>query len=220
MFSQKSNFDRGFNQINGKILKMGGIIEQQIFEAVDSMVKRDINLAEMVINRDDEVDGLQTMIEDLCIKLIIRQQPRAKDLRAVFTGIKIVTDLERISDISVNIARITKQLYNEKFIKPLIDIPYMAKVSQKIIKLALDSYVNKDIQRAMQLSELEEEIDLHYEQVFEELLNIMMKDLKTITQGIQLLFVARQLERIGDHSTNIGEMVIYLETGERVKLNG
>lgn len=219
MSAQRSNLAKELSELDREILKMGGIVEKQIYEAVKSLIKQDVVLAEMIIKRDDEVDDLQYLIEDRCVKIIMCQQPVAKDLRSVFTGIKIVTDLERISDIAVNIARITKQLCNQQYIKPLIDIPKMAKIVQKILKLALDSYVQRDVKMAKDIFQLEEEIDYLYTQVFQDLLIIMMENPRTISQGTQLLLVGRHLERIGDHSTNIGEMVIYLETGERVKLN-
>jgi phosphate transport system protein len=219
MSASRLSFDKGLDELNQDILKMGGIVEQQIYEAVESLTEKDLDLAEAVIKRDDEVDQLQQIIEDKSIKLIICQQPIAKDLRAVFVGIKLVTDLERISDIAVNIAGITERLLGQQYIKPLIDIPRMAKIAQNIVRAALDSYVKRDINIAKSLFSMEEEIDHLYSQIFRELLVIMMENPKTISQATQLLMVARHLERIGDHSTNIGEMVVYLETGERIKLN-
>ncbi len=219
MSAPRQWFDKDLDELNQEILKMGGIIEQQIYDAVESLISKDLGLAETVINRDDQVDELQQIIEDKCIKLVIRQQPMAKDMRAVFAGIKLVTDLERISDTAVNISRIAKRIIDEQYIKPLIDIPRMAKVAQNIVRVALDSFVRRDINMAESLFDMEEEIDHLYAQIFRELLVIMMENPKTISQATQLLMVARHLERIGDHSTNIGEMVVYLETGRRIKLN-
>jgi len=127
--------------------------------------------------------------------------------------------LERISDIAVNIARIANRIIDQQYIKALIDIPRMAKIAQTIVRVALDSYVSRDINMAESLFDMEEEIDHLYSQIFRELLVIMMENPRTISQAIQLLMVARHLERIGDHSTNIGEMVVCLETGKRIKLN-
>ncbi|AEE91134.1 Phosphate-specific transport system accessory protein PhoU homolog [Tepidanaerobacter acetatoxydans Re1] len=219
MSAPRQWFDKDLDELNQEILKMGGIIEQQIYDAVESLISKDLGLAETVINRDDQVDELQQIIEDKCIRLVIRQQPMAKDMRAVFAGIKLVTDLERISDTAVNISRIAKRIIDEQYIKPLIDIPRMAKVAQDIVRVALDSFVRRDINMAKSLFNMEEEIDHLYAQIFRELLVIMMENPKTISQATQLLMVARHLERIGDHSTNIGEMVVYLETGKRIKLN-
>ncbi len=219
MSASRQWFDKDLDELNQEILKMGGIIEQQIYDAVESLISKDLGLAETVINRDDQVDELQQIIEDKCIRLVIRQQPMAKDMRTIFAGIKLVTDLERISDTAVNISRIAKRIIDEQYIKPLIDIPRMAKVAQNIVRVALDSFVRRDINMAESLFDMEEEIDHLYAQIFRELLVIMMENPKTISQATQLLMVARHLERIGDHSTNIGEMVVYLETGKRIKLN-
>ena len=218
MSAPRQWFDKDLDELNQEILKMGGIIEQQIYDAVESLISKDLDLAEKVIERDDQVDELQQIIEDRSVRLVI-QQPIAKDLRAIFVGIKLVTDLERISDIAVNIAKIARRILKEKYIKPLIDIPRMAKIAQNIVRVALDSYVKRDIKMAESLFDLEEEIDHLYAQIFRELLVIMLENPRTISQATQLLMVARQLERIGDHSTNIGEMVVYLETGKRIKLN-
>jgi len=212
-------FDKDLDELNQEILKMGGIIEEQIYDAVKSLISRDLDLAEKVIERDDQVDELQQIIEDKSVRLVIRQQPIAKDLRAIFVGIKLVTDLERISDIAVNIARIAKRILKEEYVKPLIDIPRMAKIAQNIVRVALDLYVKRDVNMVESLIDMEEEIDHLYSQIFRELLVIMSENPRTISQATQLLMVARQLERIGDHSTNIGEMVVYLETGKRIKLN-
>lgn len=219
MSAPRLSLDKDLDELNQDILKMGGIIEQQIYEAVECLINKDRDLAETVIKRDDQVDGLQQVIEDKSVRLVIRQQPIAKDLRAIFVGIKLVTDLERISDIAVNIARIANRIIDQQYIKPLIDIPRMAKIAQTIVRVALDSYVSRDINMAESLFDMEEEIDHLYSQIFRELLVIMMENPRTISQATQLLMVARHLERIGDHSTNIGEMVVYLETGKRIKLN-
>jgi len=130
-----------------------------------------------------------------------------------------VTDLERISDIAVNIARISKRMLTGEYVKPRIDIPRMANMAQNILKLALDSYVKRDVRMAESLVAMEEEIDHLYSKIFQELVVIMQENPKTVPHAVQLIMVARQLERIGDHCTNIGEMVVYLEKGERVKLN-
>ncbi len=212
-------FDMELNELHQDLLRMGTIVEQQICEAVGSLVKKDKDMAEKVIKRDEEIDKLQLLIEDKCVKLIIKWQPIAKDIRTIFVAIKLTTDLERISDKAVDIAEIAIELLDEKYIKPLVDIPRMADITKKMVKTALDSYVKQDIEMAKGLSDMEKEIDNLYSQVFRELLLLMISNPKTISQATHLLFIARHLERIGDHSTNIGEMVIYLETGKRVSLN-
>ena len=208
MSAPRLSLDKDLDELNQDILKMGGIIEQQIYEAVECLINKDRDLAEKVIKRDDEVDELQQIIEDKSVRLVIRQQPIAKDLRTIFVGIKLVTDLERISDIAVNIARIANRIIDQQYIKPLIDIPRMAKIAQNIVRVALDSYVRRDVNMAESLLDMEDAIDHLYAQIFRELLVIMMENPRTISQATQLLMVARHLERIGDHSTNIGEMVV------------
>lgn len=219
MSTSRVSLDKEMEDLNCDILRMGAIIEQQIREAVESLTAKDIKIAETVIDRDDEVDRLQEVIEDKSIEMIIRQQPIAKDLRTIFSAVKLATDLERISDIAVNIARIAKRIIGQEYIKPLVDIPRMAKIAQDILRTSLDSYVKRDVEIAKSIVSMEEEIDHLYARVFEDLIAIMTKDASTVHQGVQLIMVARQLERIGDHSTNIGEMAVYLKTGERIKLN-
>jgi phosphate transport system protein len=215
----RSGFQRELDELYQDVLKMGSIVEQQIFNAVESLKNKDKELAEKVIKDDDIVDNLETSIEDKCIKLIARQQPMAKDLRIIFTGIKIVTDLERMSDYATDIAKFTIRLLGEKYVKPLIDIPRMSEKTRKMVKDALDAYVHEDTELARQVCADDDEIDHLYKQIFNELLIIMMQDPKTIKQATQLLFSARALERIADHATNLGEWVIFQVTGKKKDLN-
>jgi phosphate transport system protein len=215
----RSGFQRELDELYQDVLKMGSIVEQQIFNAVESLKNKDKELAEKVIKDDDIVDNLETSIEDKCIKLIARQQPIAKDLRIIFTGIKIVTDLERMSDYATDIAKFTIRLLGEKYVKPLIDIPRMSEKTRKMVKDALDAYVHEDTELARQVCADDDEIDHLYKQIFNELLIIMMQDPRTIKQATQLLFSARALERIADHATNLGEWVIFQVTGKKKDLN-
>jgi phosphate transport system protein len=215
----RSGFQRELDELYQDVLKMGSIVEQQIFNAVESLKNKDKELAEKVIKDDDIVDNLETSIEDKCIKLIARQQPMAKDLRIIFTGIKIVTDLERMSDYATDIAKFTIRLLGEKYVKPLIDIPRMSEKTRKMVKDALDAYVHEDTELARQVCADDDEIDHLYKQIFNELLIIMMQDPRTIKQATQLLFSARALERIADHATNLGEWVIFQVTGKKKDLN-
>lgn len=219
MAPTRSAFQRELEELYQQLLHMGGIVEQQIAEGVASLVDKDGALAQQVIDRDATVDKLQYNIEDRCVSLIARQQPLAKDLRMIFTAIKLATDLERISDLAVNIAEIAKLLLEEEYVKPLIDIPRMAEIAQRMTKQALDAYVEGDEETARSLFPLEKEMDSLWDQVFRELLLIMMQDPKTVAQATYLLLVARHLERIGDHATNIGELVIYEVSGDRIRLN-
>jgi phosphate transport system protein len=198
---------------------MGSKVEEQIDKCIRALANQDVDLAAHIIDDDDIVDKMEMDIEAKCIKLIARQQPLAIDLRTIFTAIKIVTDLERIADHAVDIAKITFRLKDEKYIKPLIDIPKMSGIVQDMISGSLDAYVKVDTKLAEDICKKDDDIDAIYKQVFRELLEIMVKDPTTINQATQFLFVCKFLERIGDHVTNICEWIVYLVTGEFKDLN-
>jgi phosphate transport system protein len=215
----RQSFDRALSELQQEILRMGSLVEQSIYYSVTSLAKQDITMAEKIIEGDKVIDQMEYDIENMCLKLIATQQPIARDLRKISTGFKIITDLERMADHSVSIAKITKRLAGQPLIKPLIDIPRMAALSQQMVKDGLDAYVRGDIALAQTLNEKDDEVDHIYAQVFRELLTYMMEDPRTITQATHLLFVGRYIERIADHATNVGERVVYLVTGERPDLN-
>ena len=215
----RQSFDVELDSLHYDIIRMGSVVEKQIDDCINALINQDEVLANHVIDDDDIVDKMETDIEEKCIKLIARQQPLAIDLRKIFTGIKIVTDLERIADHAVDIAKVTLILKNEKYIKPLIDIPRIAEIAQGMIKDSLDSYVKVDTVMAEEVGRRDDQIDALYKQVFRELLVIMMQDPTTINQATQFLFVCKFLERIGDHVTNICEWIVYLVTGEHKDLN-
>lgn len=219
MPSVRQNYEKALQDLQDKILKIGALAENSIEKSVQALSKLDQNLAMEVINNDDVIDQLTSQIEEDCIRLIATQQPLAKDLRTIITGIKISTDLERIADYSVAIARVVKRIGEGPLIKPLIDIPRMAAIIQHMVHEALDAYVREDVELAKKLAQEDDEVDHIYAQIFRELLTFMMEEPKTITQATSLLFVCKHLERIGDHATNLGESVIYLVTGEREGLN-
>ncbi len=199
------------------LLTMGKLVNTAIQDAVQSLAKQDTELAQKVIHGDDVIDKMEEDIEDKCMVLIARQQPLAKDLRIIGTGLKITTDLERMGDHAYDIASVTLKLANQPLIKPLIDLPRMAAKAQKMLDMALEAYFNLDIALAEQVCKADDDIDNLYQQVFRELLVIMMEDPQTISQAAQLIFVARYLERVGDHCTNIAEWTIYLVTGQRLR---
>jgi len=217
--SVRHNFDQALDELQKDILKMGSMVEEAIARAVESLARQDVQLAQAVIDGDEDIDRLEKEIDDRCMKLIATQQPIAGDLRKIGAGLKIIVDLERIADHATDIAKVTLRLANQPLIKPLIDIPKMAKLAQEEVRGVLDAYVRGDVELAKETCKKDDEIDRLYRLVFDELVEIMQKDPSTITQATHLLFVARYLERIGDHATNIGEGVIYLETGEREDLN-
>jgi phosphate transport system protein len=215
----RSSFDTSLQEVHNELLTMGSVVEKQIYKCIEALVNQDYALAEQVIKNDDLVDNLQKEIEDKCIRLIATQQPLAQDLRNIFTTTKIVTDLERIADHAVDIAKITLKLKGEEYIKELIDIPRMADIAKEMIRLSLDAYVEGDIDKAYATCKMDDKIDAYFKQVFSELLIIMMSDTSKVKQASQFLFVCKFLERIADHSTNICEWTIYLVTGEQIDLN-
>ncbi|ADG82971.1 phosphate uptake regulator PhoU [Thermincola ferriacetica] len=219
MGSTRNAFERSLEELQQEILRMGSLVEQAIYNSVHSLATQNVDLANQVIEGDRLVDQLELEIEDKCLKLIATQQPMAVDLRKIGTGYKIITDLERMGDHAVDIARVTRRLANERLIKPLVDIPRMAAITQEMVKEGLDAYVKMDVELARKLCSRDDEVDHIYSQIFRELLTYMMEDPRTITQATYLLFVGRYIERIADHATNLAERVVYLVTGERLDLN-
>ena len=213
----RQNFDQDLETLRHDLVRMGEIVQVSIKDAVDALAKRDKDLARRVMEGDDVIDRMQVEIEDRCISLIARQQPVATDLRILGTGLKITTDLERIGDHAFDIAKIVLLIGDEPLIKPLVDIPRMAEISQQMLKDSLQAYIKLDIELAEQVCRADDMVDKLYHQVFRELLTYMLEDAKKIKHATQLIFVARYLERIADHSTNVAEWVIYLATGERLR---
>lgn len=215
----RSNFDKALQDLQHDILRMGSMVEEAIANAVKALARQDEELAEKIIVNEQAIDQLELDIEDKCLKLIATQQPMAKDLRRIGTGFKIITDLERMADHAYDIAKIVKRIGKEPLIKPLIDIPAMAELAQKMVKRTLDAYVNEDVDLAQSLATDDDQVDRLHKMVFDELAVLMAKRPQTINQATHLLMVSRYLERIADHATNIGEGVIFLVTGERKQLN-
>lgn len=201
------------------ILKMGRLLQEQVQKAVTALATKDIELAREVIQNDDQIDQMELDIEQKCLKLIALKQPMARDLRFIATILRIIVDIERMADHAEDISKVCINLYQEKYIKPLIDIPRMADIVRDMIERGLNALISEDGELAISLVPLEKEMDDLYTQIFRELLSYMMQDPRTISQAISLLLAAGHLERIADHATNIGEMVIYVVEGKRIDLN-
>ena len=213
----RQTYDQELETLRKELLGMGELVADAINDAVTSLANQDLDLAHKVIAGDDVIDNLEITIEDKCMVLIARQQPMARDLRIISTGLKITTDLERMGDHAYDIANVTLRLAGQPLIKPLVDIPRMAEMAQKMLYDSLEAYTRMDIALAEQVCLADDEVDDLYQQVFRELLTYMMEDPKTIGQATQLIFVGRYLERIADHATNIAEWVIYHVTGQRLR---
>ncbi|QGG47942.1 phosphate signaling complex protein PhoU [Heliorestis convoluta] len=215
----RTEFDQSLRDLQAKLLRMGTLVEEAIHKSTEALIKQDNALADAVIDGDDVLDRLHMEIEDSCMKLIAMQQPMAKDLRKISAAWRISVELERMADNAVDIAKSYRRIAGQLYIKPLIDIPMMSEICQQMVKGGLDAYIKDDKEMAIKMSELDHKVDALYKQVFRELLAIMLEDPKTIAQATHLLFIARHLERFGDHATNIAESVVYLATGERAYLN-
>jgi len=215
----RKSFHQELEELKNDVLRMGTLVEAAICRAVASLAEHNAELARNVIDADDAIDEMQLAIEDRCLTMLALQQPMASDLRTVGTALKIVTDLERIGDLATDIAKVTLALEGQPYIKPLIDIPRMADLTMKMTHDVLSAYVNRDINIPYELRTLEKEVDYLYQQVFRELVIIMMENISSIRQATHFLFVAAHLERVGDHVMNIAEWVIYMVTGKRIDLN-
>ncbi len=216
---RKVVFEEKMKHLEEKLQQMGSLVEDSIARCIDALKNQGLDLAREVIKGDDIIDDLEQEIEEKCLEVIATQQPMAKDLRRVATLFKMVNDLERMGDYATSIAKITLRIADEPLIKPLVDIPRMAVLSQKMVKHSLDAYVREDVELAVAVGRDDDQVDKLFGQIFRELLTIMMENPKTITQATHLLFVGRWLERISDHATNIAEEVIFLVTGEKRNLN-
>ncbi|MEG0133269.1 MAG: phosphate signaling complex protein PhoU [Clostridium sp.] len=215
----RNGFDFKLEQLHQELIKMGNSVEKQIKDSVEALRNKDKDLAEFVIENDDVIDKYEVEIEDKCIKLMATEQPLAVDLRKIFITTKIITDLERMGDHAVDIAKIAVKLIDEEYIKELVDIPKMAELVQIMIREALNVYVTGNVDRAYEVCKMDDEVDDLFKVILNELLVIMRENSNVINQASQFLFVSKFLERMADHTTNICEWTVYLETGEKLNLN-
>lgn len=215
----RQSFDRDLKLLKDKLLEMGGMVEKALTDSIASLKELNQDMANRVVEEDEKINDFEHEIESAAIHLIATQQPVAKDLRKIISFIKIAGDLERMGDFAVNIARVTRRLEGEKLIKPLVDIPQMAETAAKMVNVGLNAYIDENVDLAYTLDDMDDQVDAYYKRIMNELFEIMAKDPSTINQAIQLAFVGRYIERIGDHATNIGESVIYLVQGKKPDLN-
>jgi phosphate transport system protein len=196
---------------------MAGLAEDQIDKALTALVTRDSGLARHVIERDHQVNTLDVEIDEECIRLLALHQPAARDLRLVTTAMKISTELERISDLAENVSERTIELNEEPQLKPYIDIPLMGKMARTMVKESIDAFVKDDSALARKVLADDDFVDDLMEQLFRELLSFMLEDTRTISRAIRLSFIAKYLERMADHATNIAELVVYLVEGKIIR---
>ena len=210
-------YDEELNHLAADVARMGGLAEAEVSDALDTVTHRDLTLVQTVIERDLKLDALDTEIERRAIRLIALRQPVAQDLRRTVAAMKIAQNLERIGDLAKNIAKRGAVLADTEPVTPLTrSIERMGRLVAGRLKEVLDAYTTGDLERAISVWSQDDEVDEHYDSLFRELLTYMMGDPRTITAGAHLLFIAKNLERIGDHATNIAEIVHYEISGEEL----
>ena len=197
---------------------MGVFAQEAIYKSIESLKNRDRELAKSVIEDDSKIDKLELVVDEKCVDLIARHQPLAKDLRFITTGMKLNAELERIADIAVDIAQRVLEIVDKPLLKPLVDIPKLTVIAQNMVKMAVDSFINGDVEMAKKVILSDNEADKLRNVITKELIEYyMVKDPSTAPRAVQLLLIARFLERICDHTTNIAEDVIYMVQAEVVK---
>ena len=211
------HIDQELADLKSQILRMGGLVEEQIEGAIKALVDRDADLASRIIERDALVNTMDVEIDENCIRLLALQAPAARDLRFVTTAMKISTELERMSDISENISERVIELNEEPQLKPYIDIPRMANWTMRMVRETLDAFVRSDAALARKVCADDDFVDDLTHQLFRELLTFMIENPATITRAIRLTFIGKSLERIADHATNIAELVIYMVEGQIIR---
>ena len=210
----RAGFSRDLRELQDELLVLANMVEKAIARSLDALKNRDLALSEEVVRDDDIIDRKRMELEERCIDLIATQQPLAGDLRVLITVLHMSVELERMGDYAEGIAKISLMMGNEPPLKPLIDIPRMADKATDMLRRSLDAFVNRDVGLANAVCDDDDEVDALYEQVYRELLTYMMESPAAIQRATFLLWVAHDLERIADRTTNIAEKVIYMVTGE------
>ncbi|WP_462412226.1 phosphate signaling complex protein PhoU [Neobacillus sp. Marseille-QA0830] len=215
----RTNFDQNLKELKSLQLKMADEAQVSIKNAMLALLNQDIQLADKVINGDNVIDDLEYEIHDKALMLIARQSPVAKDLRRLHVALRVSSEVERLGDIAVNIAKSAVHIGNEKHVKELIDIPHMMEMALEMVSESITSFYSEDTELAKKCAEKDDMVDQMFGSLVKELLTYIPQNPDFTNQIIQLAFVCRFIERIADHSTNIAENVIYLETGKRYNLN-
>ena len=212
-------YDAELEAVRGKVLEMGGLVEQQIISALDSLVKLDPNLAKEVMENDKRVNTLEVQIDEDCSHIIARRQPAAGDLRMVMMMVKTITDLERIGDEATKIARTAQKIYEEdRMYKPRFnEIKAMVALVREMLRTSLDGFARLDVSKTVEVARQDELVDEHFRAATRQLITYMLEDPRTISMSLEVLFVAKAIERIGDHTKNIAEYVVYMVKGKDVR---
>ncbi|MCL5045858.1 MAG: phosphate signaling complex protein PhoU [Actinobacteria bacterium] len=219
MLNPRKSFQGQLEELDHTLLGMGRQAEQMLSKVLQALSSRDIALADEVIAMDDEVDRLNLEIGTKSMQLIATQQPAARDLRIILAAIQIASDVERVADYAVDIALTAKRLADRPLFKPLVDIPRMQEFVKEMLRDSLEGFVTRDLELIKKMIATDDEVDHLYHYLHDELIDFMKKDSNLVDQAVHLLLIARYLERIADHITNIGERVYYVETGEIKELH-
>ena len=215
----RNRFDRQLSTLNDELIEMGSMIEKSIETAIKALVNQDVDLARHAIEADEEIDRQERIIEDLCLKLLLQQQPVAKDLRLTSSALKMITDMERIGDHASDISEITIALADQPYIKKLEHIQQMAKETMIMLVGSIEAFVDKDLEKANEVIKRDDVVDDLFDKVKKELIQMIHENADKGEQAADLLMVAKYMERIGDHATNISEWVIFSITGEHKSMN-
>jgi len=216
--SIRSEYDHKLVELKHELIRMASLVEEVLAGAMRALVAHDAADAQRIVDSDDEIDDLQASIEDQCITLIATQQPLAKDLRAIFAAIKMSTDLERIADYGVGVARLAIQLKDEVYVKPLVDLPRMTDIACEMLRISVRAFTESSEELAIEAASHDAEMDALFKQVYRELMTYVLESPKNIHQMISFVLIARYLERVGDHITNVCEWIVFNATGKRVDL--
>jgi phosphate transport system protein len=212
-------FNEEMENLRNQVMKMGGLVEQQIGNAIDALYKLDVSKAEKVIRKDHKVNALEVNIDEECARILARRQPAASDLRMVVAVIKTITDLERIGDEAEKVAKMAIHIAEDdgRFHSHYAGIRHLSEYVSQMLRKALDSFARLDVETAIQVMHDDEEADSEYQSLMRQLITYMMEDPRTISEVLDIMWAARALERIGDHAKNIGEYVIYLVEGKDIR---
>ncbi len=212
-------YDAELESVRAKVLEMGGMVEQQIVNALEALIKADIKLAKEVMESDARVNSLEVQIDEDCSHIIARRQPAAGDLRMVMMMVKTITDLERIGDEATKIARTAQRIYDEdRMYKPRFnEINAMVKIVREMLRTSLDAFARLDVSQTVDVARQDELVDEQFRVAMRQLIMFMLEDPRTISMSLEVLFVAKAVERIGDHAKNIAEYVVYMVKGKDVR---
>ncbi len=210
-------YERELTELRDRLLEMGGLVEVAISHSVKAVIERDADLAKQVKTKDREINRMEVDIDGACRRILALRQPAASDLRFITTALKIVTDLERMGDLAVNVAERAMELSQAPALGPMHDLLKLADLSEAQLKLALDAFVTRDVDKAEEVLNGDELLDALYLKIFNALLALMMEDSRNIRRATSVMFAAKYLERFGDHATNLAEMVVYMVRGTDIR---